>query len=88
MNARVFVDRKNNEEVRAHLKDLEDKRQNQKDQERDYTRDIYQLAKEYKRTVDEFNTLLLEYSAERNGLYHLFLSYQGEFAAEKAMYDI
>jgi hypothetical protein len=55
VNARVFVDRSNTDQAREGLRGLEEKRQHLKDQERDSNRDIYQLAKEYKRKVEEFN---------------------------------
>lgn len=42
-----------NDSKREQIKDIEDKRQAQVDQERDYVRDIEVLAQEYKRKVAE-----------------------------------
>lgn len=88
MNSRVFVDHKPNDHLREQLKELDDKRQNQRDQERDYNRDIYQLAKEYKRKVEEFNSLLISYANERNDLSHQIQSLNIDLISERALNDI
>ena len=88
LNGRLFADRKPNDQAREQLKDLEEKRQHQKDQERDYNRDIFQLAKDYKRKVEEFNSLLISFANERNDLNFSLQSLNIDSITEKALHDL
>jgi Arc/MetJ-type ribon-helix-helix transcriptional regulator len=54
--------------MRDALRELEGRRQALKDQERDLNRDIYQMAMSYQRKVNEFDTLLSDYSRDSDHL--------------------
>eukprot|EP00347_Sterkiella_histriomuscorum_P003031 403365858 len=88
LNSRVFADHKPNDQMREQLKEADDKRQNQRDQERDYNRDIFQLAKDYKRKVEEFNSLLISYASERNDLSFQLQSLNTDLIADRAFNDL
>lgn len=88
LNSRVLADHKPNEQLREQLRDLDSRRHDQLDRERDYNRDIYQLAKDYKRKVEEYNALLQTYSKERNDLQVQLQSLGFDLVSEKALQEL
>ena len=64
----VQIDRSPIVALSASLKDLDSKSLEAKDKERDSTIDIYQLAMTYQRKVEEFESLLTDYSGDSVGL--------------------
>lgn len=58
----MLVDHKPNDQLREQLREMDAKRHDQIDRERDFNRDIFQFSKDYKRKVEEYNALLETYA--------------------------
>jgi chromosome segregation ATPase len=68
--------------MRDALRELEGRRQALKDQERDLNRDIYQMAMSYQRKVNEFDTLLSDYSRDSDHLESQISTLQVDLSTE------
>ena len=70
------------------MKQLELPWQDLKDKERDLNRDIYHMAMSYQRKVNEFDTLLSDYSRDSENLDSQIVSLQVEASTEETFVQL
>lgn len=88
VNRHIHVDRAPVVALTAQLRDLETKQLEAKDKERDSNIDIYQLAMTYQRKVEEFESLLNDYSGDSADVTSQIRTLKVELSATQALTNI